>query len=186
MTDNENKNAKLQDQHHDGIEEHDHPLPGWWLAKFVLTIIFAVLYYFYYEMSGGPSTDQELAGRLAEIEAVQKEAVGQAFNNLDQDVLKPEMVARGQTVFAEKCFMCHGPQGQGLIGPNLTDNFWLHGNTSADILKVIQKGVPDKGMVPWEAVLSPEDQIAAVAFIKSLKGTNPSNPKEPQGTEYKD
>lgn len=174
------------DQPYDGIIEHDHPLPNWWVATFVLTVVFSVFYYGYYELMDGPTLDQELSVKMAELEQKQKDSVGKAFDNLEQDILKPDMVARGQVIYAEKCFMCHGPQGQGLIGPNLTDNFWIHGNTAQNILHVIQKGVPEKGMVPWEAVLSPEDQIATVAFIKSLKGTNPPNPKASEGTEYKD
>ncbi len=180
------KDIKKLEEHFDGIIEHDHPLPNWWVATFVITVVFSIFYYGYYELLDGPTLDQELSVKMAEIEQQQKDSVGKAFDNLDQDVLKQEFIDKGKVVFAEKCFMCHGQQGQGLIGPNLTDNFWIHGNTSQNILHVIQKGVPEKGMVPWEAVLSAEEQIATVAFIKSLKGTNPPTPKAAEGTEYKD
>lgn len=181
-----NKKVTVLKDSYDGIIEHNHPLPKWWVATFILTIIFAVFYYGYYELLGGPSSDQELQSELSVLTDLQKNSQGDSFANLSESIKNPDTINQGKAIFAEKCFMCHGDKGQGTIGPNLTDNFWLHGNKPEDLLLVIQKGVPDKGMVPWEAVLSPEDQIAAVAFIKSLKGTNPPNPKASQGIEYKD
>lgn len=181
------KSAKILNEHYDGIIEHDHPLPNWWISIFVLTIIFSVFYYGYYEMLDGPSTDQELAEKLAVIKTLEGES-GNAniIANIDELIKDSKSIEVGKKVFAEKCFMCHGDKGQGLIGPNMTDNFWIHGNQPKDILHVIQKGVPEKGMVPWEAVLSPEEQVATVAFIISLKGTNPAGAKASEGTEYKD
>lgn len=80
--------------------------------------------------------------------------------------------------------MCHGDKGQGLIGPNLTDNYWIHDKgTAADILTMVQKGVPVKGMPAWESVLSAQEQVATTAYILSLKGTNPSGAKAPEGTK---
>jgi cytochrome c oxidase cbb3-type subunit 3 len=191
MSENNNnhrdKDVKILDQHYDGIVEHDHPLPNWWVATFIITIIFSVFYYGYYEIFDGPSTDQELAKKLAVIrEAGEQSGGGDAFTNIDELVKDDSIIPLGQKVFSEKCFMCHGDKGQGLIGPNLTDNFWIHGNQPKDILHVIQKGVPEKGMVPWESVLSEEEQIATVAFIMSLKGTNPAGGKAAEGIEYKD
>ncbi|MES2768348.1 MAG: c-type cytochrome [Bdellovibrionota bacterium] len=184
----DNKDAKILNEHYDGIVEHDHPLPNWWVAIFVITVIYGVLYYGYYEIFDGPSTDQELAGELAVIKTldVDSSGGGDAFANLDELIKDTKNIEVGKKIYAEKCFMCHGDKGQGLIGPNMTDNFWIHGDKPKDILHVIQKGVPEKGMVPWEAVLSPEEQIATVAFIKSLKGTNPAGAKASEGTEYKD
>lgn len=194
MTDNKDqqkKDAKVLDQHYDGIIEHDHPLPNWWVAIFIITIIFSVFYYGYYEMFGGPSTDQELSTKLAAIKELESQnsgggAGGDVFANLDELIKDSNNIEHGKKIYGEKCFMCHGDKGQGLIGPNMTDNFWIHGGKPSDILHVIQKGVPEKGMVPWENVLSPEEQIAAVAFIKSLKGTNPPGAKASEGVEFKE
>ncbi len=184
----ENKDAKILNEHYDGIVEHDHPLPNWWVAIFVITVIYGVFYYGYYEIFDGPSTDQELSEELAVIKTLDVDSSdsGNAFANLDELIKDTKNIEIGKKVFSEKCFMCHGDKGQGLIGPNMTDNFWIHGDKPKDILHIIQKGVPEKGMVPWEAVLSPEEQIAAVAFIKSLKGTNPPGAKASEGIEYKD
>ena len=181
------KDAKILDQHYDGIIEHDHPLPNWWVATFIITIIFSVFYYGYYEMFDGPSTDQELSEKLAIIqEKSSQSGSDEVLTNIDELVKDASIIPLGQKVYAEKCFMCHGDKGQGLIGPNMTDDFWIHGNKPKDILYVIQKGVPDKGMVPWEAVLSVEEQIATVAYILSLHGTNPPGAKAAEGIEYKD
>lgn len=185
--DQQKKNAKILDEHYDGIIEHDHPLPNWWIAIFIITIVFSVFYYGYYEILDGPSTDQELSEQLAEIKALdQQSGGGDAFANLDELIKESKNIELGKKIYGEKCFMCHGDKGQGLIGPNMADNFWIHGGKPSEILHVIQKGVPEKGMVPWENVLSPEEQIATVAFIKSLKGTNPAGGKAAEGTEFKE
>ncbi len=91
-------------------------------------------------------------------------------------------LAAGKAIFRSKCFTCHGKQGEGGIGPNLTDEYWIHGGTIADIVHVVRKGVPAKGMIAWERTLSPDEinQVASFVFV-SLRGTNPPNAKAPQG-----
>lgn len=93
-------------------------------------------------------------------------------------------LASGKQIFETQCFTCHGKLGEGLIGPNLTDDSWIHGGTLPDVIRVIRKGVPEKGMVTWERTLSPEqiDQLASYIMVK-LQGTNPPNPKAPQGVK---
>ncbi|MCB0347372.1 MAG: c-type cytochrome [Bdellovibrionales bacterium] len=170
-------------EHFDGIVEHDHPLPRWWVAIFFATIIYGVIYYIHYESHSGPTTDQELAAGMQEIYQAQKSGVAETID-YDQVIKKPESIQAGAKIYSEKCFMCHGDKGQGLIGPNLTDNHWVHGKgTSQDILAVVQTGVAAKGMPAWESVLKPEEQAQVVAFVLSLKGTNPKNPKAPEGVE---
>ena len=91
----------------------------------------------------------------------------------------------GKAVFAQNCVPCHGPQGQGVIGPNLTDEYWLHGNTYADIVTTITNGVPEKGMISWKATLGSQRIQQVAAYVVSLQGTHPPNPKPPQGQLYK-
>ena len=91
------------------------------------------------------------------------------------------MAAAGAEIFTSTCASCHGPEGQGAIGPNLTDAFWLHGAAPEDVYRVISQGVVEKGMPSWDGVLSEEEQAQAMAFVFSLRGTSPPNPKEPQG-----
>jgi cytochrome c oxidase cbb3-type subunit 3 len=94
-------------------------------------------------------------------------------------------MAAARDTFATRCAACHGPEGQGLVGPNLTDDYWLHGRTLADIRHTIEVGVPDKGMVPWKDQLKPDEIAAVTAYIATLAGSNPPNPKPPQGVNGK-
>ena len=94
-------------------------------------------------------------------------------------------LAAGKKIFETNCFACHGMSGQGIVGPNLTDEFWLHGGSFEDVFKTIKDGWPDKGMKSWKEDYS-SSQIAQVAsYVKSLGGTHPTNPKLPQGALYK-
>ncbi|MDP2387120.1 MAG: cbb3-type cytochrome c oxidase subunit II [Bacteroidota bacterium] len=90
---------------------------------------------------------------------------------------------RGQEIYKGNCTPCHGMQGEGIIGPNLTDNFWLHGGSDMSIIKTIVSGVPEKGMMSWRLEFTPVEVGQLVAYIKSIKGTNPRNAKVSQGTE---
>lgn len=183
---------------YDGIQEFDNPLPMWWLWTFFGTIIFAFMYFIHYQLGAGPNLDQELQSDLTSIknEAATASAqaggagageTGSTAEDLNAVMNDPARIAAGKVIFAGKCASCHGPEGQGLIGPNLTDKFWIHGTGKPeDIVLVISKGVLDKGMPPWEAQLKPAEINSAMAFVRSLKGTNPPNPKPPQGNEVKD
>ena len=96
----------------------------------------------------------------------------------------PETMANGKAVFGSKCSACHGVEAQGLIGPNLTDKFWLHGKGHrADLMQIITKGVTDKGMPAWGDMIPEKDIVAVAGFIYSLRGSQPPNPKAPQGEE---
>lgn len=179
----------LIDHTYDGIQELDNPTPVWFNALFYSTIVFAVGYLLVYHVFGwGMNQEQEY---LAEMEAAEKqrtEFLASSGTNIDENSVEldqsPEMVTAGQEIYLQSCGVCHGNQGEGMIGPNLTDEYWLHGGDIKDIFRVVKYGVPDKGMVPWESSLTPV-QIAQVSnFIASIGGTNPPNPKEPQGDKY--
>jgi cytochrome c oxidase cbb3-type subunit 3 len=95
-------------------------------------------------------------------------------------------IKAGREVFQGKCVSCHGAQGQGGIGPNLTDDYWIHGGKMTDIVKVVSEGVLDKGMPPWGAILKQDELYSVVIFVKSLRGTNPPGAKAPQGDLVKE
>lgn len=201
MSDNKNnqtdsKNVILKDEQqflldhdYDGIQELDHPLPNWWLAILYGTIVFSIFYAGYYLTGVGPGLRDELNVALAQIDSKKAEAAAAAPANggLTNEALiaaaaDPTKVAAGKAVFDGKCAACHAPDGGGLIGPNLTDDHWLHGSGSpVDIAGVVRDGVAEKGMPPWGPVLTPEELFDVTAFIRSLHGTKPANPKEPQG-----
>ncbi|MFV8249793.1 cbb3-type cytochrome c oxidase N-terminal domain-containing protein [Bdellovibrio bacteriovorus] len=171
---------------YDGIIEHDNPLPTWWLWTFFLTIIFAFIYYIHYELGGGPTLQDELKVAMTEIEQVQAKAATaspmETEESLQAAFEKDGVLALGAAQFASKCASCHGQELQGLIGPNLTDKFWMHGKaTRLDVVKVVRDGVPEKGMPPWGPVMKKDEIYAVSAFILSKKGSNPAGAKEPQG-----
>lgn len=174
----------IKGHEYDGIKEFDNPLPGWWLVTFYATIIFAFIYVIHYEFGSGPTLAQELEVAMKEVQAA-KPAVTATVESED-DLMKqaqdPKVLAMGAEVFTGKCASCHGNELQGLIGPNLTDKFWIHGKGKiSDIVTTVKTGVADKGMPPWDGVLKREEIVAVSSFILSKKGSNPPNPKAPQG-----
>jgi cytochrome c oxidase cbb3-type subunit 3 len=184
-------NNKILDHDYDGIKEYDNPLPNWWLTTFFVTIIFAFIYYIHYQFGGGWTLDQHLQEELGYYQSLQKSS-SQAQKTGGQETEEQlaalmdqaEAQKSGQAIYMAKCAACHGDAGQGLVGPNLTDRYWIHGKgTRKDILQFIRVGVGEKGMPPWDTMLKPEDVIAVSAFTYALKGTQPGNPKAPQGEE---
>ena len=93
------------------------------------------------------------------------------------------MLADGETLFKSQCAVCHGQLGEGMIGPNFTDDYFLHGASFADSIRVIEEGVPEQGMISWKTQLSRQDVLAVGTYVYNLRGTNPPNPKDPQGTQ---
>jgi len=94
-----------------------------------------------------------------------------------------DTIEMGKTIFERSCTPCHGKKGEGLVGPNLTDAYWLHGGKVEDLLNTVQKGVVEKGMPAWKNVLSASDMGKVVCYVRSLKGSTPENAKEPQGVK---
>ena len=170
---------------YDGIEEYDNPLPSWWVWIFWVTIAFSAGYYAYYQLGPGPSIVAEyeaesraLAERAAAATPRVAGATEESIAALQRDAAA---MARAKETFATRCAPCHGPAAQGIVGPNLTDEFWLHGGRLVEIAKTIADGVSEKGMIPWKAQLPPEEIRALAAWIGTLSGTNPPNPKAPEG-----
>lgn len=181
---------ELLSHNYDGIQEYDNDLPKWWVWLFWLTIAFSVFRVGYYHFGPGLLQEEELEVAMADLEARRAAARpkdGAAFG--EQQLLalvsNETVLAEGKKIYGTSCAACHLDQGQGLVGPNLTDDYWLHGGTLVDIQNVIINGVPEKGMVPWKDILSAEQIRAVTAFVWTLHGTNPPNPKAPQGEEVK-
>lgn len=177
---------EIREHEYDGIREYNNPLPLWWLVTFFATIFFAFIYYIHYELSPGTNQYQELEAALARIEGLKQTSKGTAIVETEEDLEKMMSFAgvseTGSRVYAATCSACHGVQLQGMIGPNLTDKFWLHGKgTRVDLVHLIRKGIPEKGMPAWEEALKTEEVLAVAAFVKSKIGSQPENPKAPQG-----
>jgi cytochrome c oxidase cbb3-type subunit 3 len=180
-------NDKLLEHEADGIQEYDNPSPGWWLGTFYVSVLFAIVYMFYYGMNfGGDHVDELHAAQIrhrADVQAwfAEHPMVPPTTEDLLAAAVDPEVLARGQAAFIKSCASCHGEQGEGLIGPNLTDAHWIHGAKVTEVFQTIIKGVPEKGMPAWGRRFAPEDLEALTAFVRSIQGSNPSNPKSPQG-----
>ncbi|EEI89521.1 putative cytochrome c oxidase, cbb3-type, subunit III [Sphingobacterium spiritivorum ATCC 33300] len=176
------------DHSYDGIKELDNPIPIWFNALFYSTITFGIIYLLVYHVFGwGLNQDQEYVREVAQAEKAKQEYLAQVADLIDETSITVDETGAygcsGKAIFAANCSACHGQAGEGGIGPNLTDRFWLHGGEIKDVFKTVKYGVPDKGMVPWEQTLSPA-QIAEVSnYIVSIRDTKPGNPKEPQGAE---
>ncbi len=176
---------KLLDHEYDGIRELDNHMPVWWLWLFYFTIAFGVGYVFYYEVfEWGPDQHEEyeleMAAAAEKYKSDEEPAAAASFEWAYSD--DAAIIDKGKEIFmgmSNLCFTCHGNAGEGLVGPNLTDDYWLHGCSAEELAKSITEGFPDKGMVAYGsgAPMSNEDVNAVISYIGSLQGTNPPNPK---------
>lgn len=175
---------------HDGIYELDNQLPPWWINMFYITIVFAVFYigyyHFYHNGERGQIYEYKAAVKVGEIQkAAAAEKQANAVNENNVVALTDAKILDGaKSIFIEKCAACHGQKGEGGVGPNLTDEFWLHGGSVKNIFGTIKNGVPAKGMIAWKDQVRAADIQALASYILTLNGTNPPNPKAPQGEKY--
>ena len=178
---------RLLDHTYDGIQEYDNPMPRWWVITFWATIVFAILYVLNVPWVGkGPGRIADYDADVAKAQAVRaatEPAGAPTPEALAALAANPATIADGKQVFATYCAACHRPDGGGQIGPNLTDDAWIHGGTLVEIRTTIHDGVLAKGMPEWGKVLKPEQVNSAAAYVKSLAGTNPPNPKPPEGVK---
>jgi cytochrome c oxidase cbb3-type subunit 3 len=183
MSNDPEKDAPLFDHEADGIKELDNLLPRWWVWLFWLCNIFALAYMLYFhvfhlgELQAAAYTieakrgDRIKSAALAEFEG----HLGSLGPSKD-----PAALRDGQRVFTAYCAPCHRADGGGLVGPNLCDDYWIHGPTFHDNLKTIVNGVPEKGMLTWRGVLKPNEIQNVASYIFTLRGTTPPNPKPPE------
>lgn len=179
---------KVKEGHsYDGIDEYDNPMPGWWKNLFWATIVFSIFYCGYYMLGSGPSALDEYAAEVEEIELAkakvseEKASSGVSLSSvLITASLDPTKVEAGKATFVGKCAACHGAQGQGVIGPNLTDAKWIHGGDLESIYRVVSEGVLEKGMIAWKGQLSDDQMAEVVAYIRSIQDTNVAG-KAPEG-----
>ena len=179
----------LLDHNYDGIQELDNSLPPWWKYGFYLTIVVAFIYIYRFHIShDGMSQHEEYVAEMQKGEEDKAAYLAKSANNVDEStvVLLTDngAVSEGHELFVKNCAPCHLPDGGGNVGPNLTDDYWLHGGGIKDIFKSIKYGWQDKGMKSWKDDLSPKQIQEVASFIKSLKGTHPAVPKAPQGDLY--
>jgi len=174
------------DEHvYDGIRELDNPMPKWWLAVFFCTVVWTY-FYIAHITTPGESVLETYAAEMQERAAVEAK-LALAGGTVDDEVLAAlgrdkVMMAQAKTTFIANCSVCHGENAQGLIGPNLTDDYWK--NCDGELLaiyNIIDHGVPAKGMPAWGRQLSPTEVRQLAAFVGTVRGTNVGGGKPPEG-----
>ena len=177
----------MLDESFDGIVELDNPTPPWFNFMFYTTIVIAIIYGLWYHAGSGKLQTAEYEDQLAEAEVAKTAYLKKVGNAIDESNVKviadANQLTEGKTLFTAKCAVCHRPDAGGNVGPNLTDEFWLHGGLVSDIFKTIKYGVTGKGMISWEKSLNGLQMAELASYILTLQGSNPVAPKAPQGTK---
>ncbi|MFN3404390.1 MAG: cbb3-type cytochrome c oxidase N-terminal domain-containing protein [Cytophagaceae bacterium] len=185
----EREHEIMTDHLYDDIRELDNNLPAWWVYMFYITIVFSVIYIGYYHFYDGDLQAAEYKKEMKEGEKLKQEYLKASASAVDENnvtlVTEQERLDKGKSLYEQNCGACHGKIGEGGVGPNLTDAYWMHGGGVKNIFKSIKYGIPQKGMISWQAQLSPAQIQDVTSYIISLEGSNPPNAKEPQGEEYK-
>lgn len=175
------------DHNYDGIKELDNHLPPWWTGLFLGTIAFAIVYLLFYHVfntlpSQQAEYDTEVAIAQEQLKKLQAANPVAAIDETNVEATTDALaLAEGKQIFLNTCASCHRKDGGGDIGPNLTDDYWKHGGTIKDIFKTVRHGVQGTNMIAWEGVISPEKMKNVSSYVLTLRGTNPANPKKPEG-----
>lgn len=179
--------------HHDydGIKELDNTLPPWWVYLFYATIIFAGIYLVRFEIMGADNQEMELKKEMADAKIAVAEYMKTAPDLMDEKTVtlltEPADLAAGKAIFTANCVACHRADGGGQIGPNLTDEHWILGGGIKNVFHTLVNGGRDgKGMISWKGTLKPKEMQLVASYVLSLKGSNPKDPKAPDGEIWVD
>jgi cytochrome c oxidase cbb3-type subunit 3 len=192
LTDNvpiEDESNVMLDHDYDGIRELDNNLPPWWKYMFYGTIIFAFVYMFRYHITGnGQLQTEEYLTEMAEAATEKEAAMAEAGDQVTEDnvelLISETDITTGAAIFAGNCATCHMADGGGGAGPNLTDEFWIHGGGISEVFSTIKYGVPAKGMISWQTQFNPTQIQQVASYILTLQGTTPANGIAPQGEKW--
>lgn len=176
---------QLTDHAYDGIQEYDNPLPGWWKFLFWVSIVFAPIYYLYFHAAEGRSIHDDYNNHMAEIFELRFSEIGELEPNretlLKYMLDEPKWLSVGEVVYKTNCVSCHGVNGEGQVGPNLTNDLWKNVRKIEDIAKVISEGAANGAMPAWEKRLSHQNQIVlTAAYVASLRANPIPGPPEPE------
>ena len=181
----------LLDHDYDGIKELDNNLPPWWVYLFYICIVFAVVYLVRFEIMGADDQEMELKNEMAQAKIDIAEYNKTAPDLMDEKTVTlltdPAGLAAGKAIFAANCVACHRPDGGGQIGPNLTDDKWILGGGIKNVFHTLVNGGRDgKGMISWKGTLKPKQMQEVASYVLSLQGSNPKDPKAPEGEVWVD
>ena len=187
----ENDAQLLLDHDYDGIKELDNNLPPWWVYLFYGCIAFAAIYLIRFDVLGGDTQEMELQKEVAQakidVANYMKTAPDLMNESKVTQLTEAADLAQGQDIFSKNCIPCHRADAGGQIGPNLTDEYWILGGGIKNIFHTLEHGGRDgKGMVSWKGTLKPKEMQLVASYVMSLKGSNPKDPKAPDGEVWVD
>lgn len=182
----EKEGELLLDHDYDGIKELDNNLPPWWVYLFYACILFAVVYMVRFEILGADNQEMELKKEMAQAQIDIAEYKKTAPDLMDENsvtlLTDAAALEAGKAIYTANCVACHRPDGGGQIGPNLTDDQWILGGGIKNVFHTLVNGGRDgKGMISWKATLKPKQMQEVASYVLSLKGSNPKDPKAPEG-----
>lgn len=173
------------DHDFDGIKELDSKIPPWFSWLFILTIIFAAYYMIDYHIIGSGQVQHEEYTEEVRIASLEREALIKSGAFVNEETVKlltdANELNAGKAIYDANCIACHATDGGGIVGPNLTDDYWIHGGGIKNVFKVIKYGVVEKGMIAWQTQLNPNQMQEVASYVLSLHGTTPAAPKQPEG-----
>ena len=173
---------------YDGIRELDNNLPPWWKHGFNLTIAIGIIYLIYFHIGPGLSSSEEYEAEMVAAAEQKAKYLEKVANLVDENSVEAltdaSSLAKGEATYQKLCASCHGPQGQGGIGPNLADPYWIHGGGIKNVFSTIKYGVLEKGMLAWQTQLKPKELQEVASYVMTFEGTNPPNPKDAEGERY--
>lgn len=178
----------MLDHDFDGIRELDNKIPPWWTALFYGSIVFAFVYMIGYHVIGDGNVQESEYQQEVEEAALKMELLTKSGSMVTEETVTftndAGTLAAGKEIYNKNCSACHGFGGEGLVGPNFTDEYWIHGGGIKNIYRIIVEGVQAKGMISWKSQLSPNQIQEVGSYIITLKGTNPPNQKGPEGEKW--
>ena len=180
----------LLDHDYDGIHELDNKIPPWFSFLFYGTIIWGVIYMLVFHVFGSGQISANEYNQEMQQAAFERQLLiksGAFINEATVTQLTdPATLSEGKEIFQKNCVTCHGQNAQGVVGPNLTDDYWINGGGIKNIFRIITNGVPAKGMISWQTQLDPKKIQTVASYVMSLHGTNPPNAKPPQGEKWEE
>ena len=186
----ERENDIMFDHDFDGIKELDSKIPPWFSWLFILTIIFAVYYMLDYHVIGSGQVMQEEYSAEVTKATLEKEALIKSGALVNEETVQllsdAAALQKGKEIYDANCIACHAADGGGIVGPNLTDDYWIHGGGIKNVFKTIKYGVSEKGMIAWQTQLNPNQMQEVASYVMSLHGTTPATPKAPEGEIWKE
>jgi len=175
-------NRLIKDHDYDGIRELDNDLPPWWKWLFYISIVFFIVYLVRLFVFRADDLLQLTEYNKEMAEAASMAPSQSSSETFEIKVLNDQTsIANGKVIYDKICAVCHLVDAGGLVGPNMTDDYWIHGNTIQDMFNIVTNGVLEKGMISYKDQYSPQQRLEVLSYIITLHGTTPANPRAPQG-----